>query len=292
MLDTENNEVEENIDEDFDIEEEFEENVDDEDFEDQPDDEDDEDYEDDEDEEVDFNKDFLEKFEVTYDQNPRKFENVEELQKYAQLGLNSERISQRNEEYKSNPAYAYIDGYMKEKGYSDPNEFVKAIKINQRVHYLTENGMDEEKALEDAQDYVDKTFKPSQSVESKEISNLVAWQAQRVKDGKTEGIIDPNKIPQQVLDSHKNGQPLKEAFLEYELDNIKGKTEQDTLKKLEKNKKTSTGPIDKSQSPKKGKALTADQYDAKLDKMSDKQQRAYIDKHIDAIEKSGYFSKF
>lgn len=232
-------------------------------------------------------KAFLDRFEIQFDKGPKKFDTLEALKEAAEMGSALPRYKEKVSKYESNPAYKYIDNYMKESGYSDPAEFVHDIQVNSKVQELMKDveGMTEEKAKALAEQIVGK---PVVDAKGKEIEGFLKWHNDKVESGKFDAPLDAENIPQQVLDAHENGQSLKEAYMDYVLDDIKFKTEQDTIKKIAKNKETSAGKL-KDGTPDKTTDMTKDQINTLLAGMSAKQQSKWLDTNWKVVEKSGYF---
>ena len=236
-------------------------------------------------EEPDLTQQFLEQFKIKYDGAEVGYESVEDLIADAQKGKNYERVLQQRDSYKSNPAYKYIDNYMKESGYNDPAKFVHDLQVNAKVSELVADGMTEKKAKAYAEQMVrDDSFDPK----SKEIEDFVNWQQQKVSDGLYSEELTPDNIPDEVLQAYEQGQPLKEAYMEHMLKNIKFNTEQKTIEKIEDNKKKSAGSLPETK-PNKTQQMTVAQINSHLSGLSDSQQAQWLESNWKMVEKSGYF---
>ena len=242
-------------------------------------------------------KEFLSRFKVPFNKNKngeqefKSFESMEELMEAAQLGSVAPRYKEKISEFEKkleSSHYKWADEYMKANGYQDPDNFVKAIKINEEKTSLMEAGMSEEAAQAKAEEYVNKTFGNKTDKKSQEIDNFLQWHQGKVDGGKFKESLDIDSIPQQVIEAYENGGSLKEAYMDYMLDDITVKTEQETLKKITKNKETSTGEL----KPSAGKEtkLTPEQIETKLESMSSKDKTKWINANMELIEKSGYFN--
>lgn len=236
-------------------------------------------------------KSFLDRFEIQFDKNAKKFDSIEALKEAAEMGSALPRYKEKVSEFEKkleSPHYKWVDDYMKANGYQDPANFVKAIKINEEKTSLMEAGMSEEAAQAKAEEYVNKTFGNKTDKKSQEIDNFLQWHQGKVDGGKFKESLDIDSIPQQVIEAYENGGSLKEAYMDYMLDDITVKTEQETLKKITKNKETSTGEL----KPSTGKEtkLTPEQIETKLESMSSKDKTKWINANMELIEKSGYFN--
>lgn len=238
-------------------------------------------------EEIDYASKFLETFKVTYDGNEVGYESVEDLIADAQKGKNYQRVLEQRDSYKNNPAYKYIDDYMKSAGYDDPNKFIQDIKVNSKVSELTAKGMSEEDAKSLAEELVSKES-VQVDTKSKEIQDFVDWHKAKVNDGVFGDELAPENIPQSVLEAYEQGQSLKEAYMDYVLKDIKVKTEQETLKKITTNKKKSAGKLAESK-PNNTNDMTKAQIDTLLNGMSKTEQSKWLDTNWSAVEKAGYF---
>lgn len=234
---------------------------------------------------------FLEKFEIQFDKNSKKFESLDQLKEAAEMGSALPRYKEKLSKYEeqlNSPHYKWVEEYMKSNGYDNGSDFVKAIKINEEKQSLIEGGMSEELAQAKAEEYVNKTFNTETNAKTKQIDDFLSWHQSKVENGTFSEQLDPDNIPQEVLKKHEDGMNIKEAYMDYMLDNIKVKTEQDTLKKLEKNKKTSTGEL--KPSAKGETTMSPQQIEAKLESLSSKERSKWINDNFAMIEKSGIFN--
>lgn len=167
----------------------------------------------------------------------------EEAQAILQKGMDYDRIKEKYSNYKDNPAYQYIDEFMKDSGFDNAADFMKEIKINDKQAEFIKQGMNEENARIAAEDYVSNSNPVDR--EAQEIEKFLDWQQGKVKAGIFSNELKADNIPQSVIEAYQKGTPLKEAYSDYVIDNIKRNTEQETLKKLKKNKMSSTGSVTK-----------------------------------------------
>ena len=234
---------------------------------------------------------FLEKFEIQFDKNSKKFESIDQLKEAAEMGSALPRYKEKISKYEeqlNSPHYQWIDKYMKANGYDNGSDFVKAIQINEERQSLIEGGMSEELAQSKAEEIVNKTFGNQNDTKNKQIDDFLNWHQSKVEAGTFNDSMSPDNIPPEVLEKHEQGMNLKEAYMDYMLDDIKVKTEQETLKKLDKNKKTSTGEL--KTSPKSETGMTAPQIEAKLASMPSNERNKWISANYAMIEKSGIFN--
>jgi len=83
------------------------------------------------------NKDFLDRFEIQFDKSSKKFETLEQLKEAAEMGSALPRYKEKMAAMENNPVNKWAADFMKESGYTDPAEFVKAIKVNSKAEELT-----------------------------------------------------------------------------------------------------------------------------------------------------------
>ena len=243
------------------------------------------------------NKEFLSRFKIPFnkdkngEQEFKSFESIEELMEAAQSGSALPKYKQKATEYEeklNNPLYKWADEWMKTQGFEDGSEFVKAIKVNEKMNEYINNGMSEDAARQAAEDYVGKTYGNQTDAKSKAINGFLDWHQSKVEKGVFDSNIDPDNLPDVVVEAYKNGESLKEAYQDYMLEQIKFKTEQDTLKKVSKNKETSTGDIAKK-SAKANQDMSIAQVNKLLDGMSENEQSEWADSNWEMLERIKYF---
>jgi len=235
------------------------------------------------------NKAFLERFKVQFDGKDKQYESIEQLIEDAQMGGALPRYKEKLSKFESNPLYKFMDNYMKEEGYDDPQKFVNDMNINTKMQDYMKKGMSEEDARTAAEEYVGRG-QGSVDIKGKQIESFVNWHQKGVESGLFSEGLDAGSIPQAVLDAYDNGKPLEQAYLEHALKETALKTEQATLKKIMKNKETSSGELNTSPTN-TTKNMTPKQIDKILGNMTSKEQSNWIDKNYDLIEKSGYFKQ-
>lgn len=206
---------------------------------------------------------------------------------YLQKGMDYDRVKGQVESYRTNPAYQYIDNYMKQNGYTDPTEFVKALeKSTLEAEYL-QQGYDEETAGIMASKDIAIKYASAKDPMADKIADLVGWHADKVKQGVFSEELTPDNIPPEVKEAIQSGASPKEAYMDWALDNIKTLTEQKTIKTIAKNKQTSTGAV--ASNAKESGQLSADQVVSTLERMNSAQRKEWISKNYDMVVKSGYF---
>lgn len=236
------------------------------------------------------NQAFLDRFEIQFDKNPKKFGSIDELKEAAEKGSALPRYKEKVTDLESklnSPHYKWVDDYMKANGYESGDEFVKAIQINDKKTEYQNMGMSEEDALKAAQDYVDKTHTSKASESDVEVEKFLAWHEGKVKNGTFQDSIDIDNIPEEVFEDYKAGTPLKEAYMDYMLKNIKFNTEQETINKIAKNKETSTGDIANKTASKQDMSIA--QVNKLLDTMSESEQSKWADNNWEMLERIKYF---
>lgn len=236
------------------------------------------------------NKAFLERFKIQFDGKDKTYESIEQLMEDAQMGGALPRYKDKVSKYEeklNSPHYKWVDDYMKSSGFDSGEDFVKAIQVNDKKSSLMDKGMSEEDAQAEAEDYVNKTFGTKTDKKTQEIDKFLTWHQSKVEGGKFKESIDPDNIPKQVIEAFEQGESLTEAYMDYMLDDITVKTEQETLKKLQKNKETSTGGLKPNAS--KETTMSAEQVVKTMESMSRSERQAWIKANDKLIEKSGYY---
>jgi len=237
------------------------------------------------------NQAFLDRFEIQFDKNAKKFESIEELKEAAEMGSALPRYKEKLSELESrmsSPHYKWLDDYMKESGYDNGAEFVRDIRINDKYSEYVDNGMSEEAARKAAEEFVANSFGNQQDKKTRDMESFIEWHQKKLDSGTFSQELDVNNLPEEVLRAYENGESMKEAYTDHILKDIKTRTEQDTLKKLAKNKDTSTGEL-KQTAPKEA-TLSHEQIEKTLASMPSSERSKWINEHYAAIEKSGYFN--
>jgi len=240
---------------------------------------------------TDADKSFLERFEIQFNKNPKRFETIEELKEAAEMGSALPRYKEKLSELEAktnSPHYKWLDEYMKVSGYEDGAEFVKAIRTNEKYNEYVKNGMSEEAAQKEAEEYVSKAFGNQQDKRTRDMEGFVNWHQGKFEAGTFTEELDPNNLPKSVIDAYENGESMKEAYTDHLLMSIKTETEQNTLKKLAKNKETSTGELKAKASDEA--TLSHEKIEQTLSALPSSEKSKWIEKNWKMIEKSGYFN--
>lgn len=223
------------------------------------------------------------------DDEPKHVRDFEpnEVQSLIQKGIDYDRKIPKLEDtiksFEENPAYKYMDDYMKESGYDDPFEFTTAIMVNSKKSELMEDGVSEERAQKLAEEFIgSKMQRPSIDKDTAAIKEFSSWHQNKFGES-----IDKDDIPDEVIEAHQNGEDMKLAFLESKLKTSELETEQRVINGMKKKKNKSAPPV-KSTGGNNSK-LTSDQVASKVKSLSAKQGDKWITDNWEAIEKSGYF---
>jgi len=204
-------------------------------------------------------------------------------------GIDYDRKVSKYEEKLNAPHYKWVDEYMKSNGFTDGTDFVKAIQVNDKKSSLMEKGMSEEDAQAEAEEYVNKTFGQKTDQKTKEIDGFLKWHQGKVDSGKFNESLNVDSIPKQVIEAYEKGENIKEAYMDYLLDDIKVSTEQETIKKITKNKETSTGKLKPNAATET--KLSSKQIEDKINSLSSSaEKQRWIKNNMEMIEKSGYFN--
>lgn len=236
-------------------------------------------------------------FEVQYNKEKKIINDPEELRTYAQKGMNYDKIQSRLEQLESDPLRQWANDYMKKVGYDDPLKFIADVQkeqaereFNNRVQEFVERGYAPDVAREMAE-----LKKENQEIKSqiqgltqkteqqREYEDFINWHNEAQQQGLV-GELKADEIPLQVWETQRRGVPLKYAYMEYVLPQIKVQTEQNTLKNLQKNAETSTG------STKDGGSSENENWSKEyIEQMAESQGSEWVKKNYKKIEKSGYF---
>jgi len=260
-----------------------------------------EDYEDDG-EVDDSEEEELSEFElkVKYNDEESVITDREKAIELAQKGMNYDKIKSKygdleKEMKKANddPMKKWAMERMKNSGYDNPDDFFKAIDLQQREKKYEDAGMTPKQAREESErDYrleqLEGKLKEKETVEDeqKEMQEFLDWYSEKQGAGIFDGELDVETIPPEVWEATENGTSLKQAYMEHALENLSKNAEQDVLKKMEENKKSSTGSTQDNNQTNETSEWTTDY----VNKMVDKKGDSWIEENFDRIEKSGYFN--
>jgi len=213
-----------------------------------------------------------------------KYDDVEQLLQDARIGKTVDRVKEQRDKYRNDPGYKFMQDYMKTSGYKDMSKFVHDIQVNQKQSDFVSKGMSDEDAKAAAEEFI-KNRVPDADPREADINRFLDWH-----ESKFGQSLDSDKIPQPVMEAYEKGESMKEAFLEHKLENTKVETEQETIKKIIKNKETSSGELNKSKHN-TTKDMTVAQIDKLLSGMTQKQQSDWADANYAVLEKAGYFNR-
>jgi len=211
----------------------------------------------------------------------------EDAKAYFQKGLDYDRVKGQIDSYRANPLYQYIDNHMKQSGYSDPVEYVKAIETSALTSDYLNQGYDDETAVVLANKDIALKYASTRDPMAGKIDEMLSWHADKVKQGVFDTDLTPETVPHEVTEAIRNGASPKEAYMDWAISNIKVQTEQKTIKSIAKNKQTSTGSVN-THSKSDGQ-LSVTQIEKTLGDMNSDERRQWITKNYDMVVKSGYF---
>ena len=235
-------------------------------------------------------------FKIQYNKEDVEITDQEKLRELAQKGMNYDKLQAKLEEASKDPLKSWASEYMKEVGFDDPNKFIEAVKkereqaeYSKAVEEYRNKGYDEEVAKElinmkrEAAETKKQLAELQQkSEEAKQNEEFVNWYDEKHKAGVFKDALDVSKIPSEVWAKVKDGTSLKSAYMEYQLDNLKTSTEQEVISKMAERKESTTGSVKDTTQPEEAE-LTMETI------LANKDDKAWIAKNFDRIEKSGYF---
>lgn len=248
-------------------------------------------------------KPFLDKLDPKYNGEAYKYETIEQLITDAQMGKNYGTLKEKYEAQKNNPLNNWAKSYMEQSGYKDPAKFLEAVKqsefdsqVDNMVKDMINQGWDEQQArLYASTELKNKQLESrTQSTQQNtqrisEVQKFAEFFKQQSGEELTEGNI-PDYI-REIYDVNGNkttSEQLELAYFRNNIDNLKAKTEQETIKKISDKRKISTGSV-KSELDSNA-TMTPEQIEKVLSTMSPDKQAAWIDKNETLINRSGYFT--
>lgn len=217
---------------------------------------------------------------------------------YAQKGMNYDKIYSRYQELENkmkqlenDPVANWAKNYMKEVGFEDPNEFLRAVQVDKMRKEYQKNGMSPEEAKRQAEyDHRLKEMETKLSEKEKkeknraEMESFVNWHMEMEKSGVFDSPFDAKNVPIEVWQAVEKGESLKTAYMEHALKTQRQKTEQETIKKLSEKKTKTPGSINSdSNTPE------PDFTPEFIEKMVEEHGQKWIKDNWKKIEKSGYF---
>lgn len=237
-------------------------------------------------------------FELQYNKDKVVIDSEDKLRELAQKGMNYEKVHSRLQQYEQDPLRQWAYEYMKENKFSDPNDFLNAIQrqkeeqaIQQRMQQYIDSGLSQDVALRLAEterknlDLENKLNQfVDQSKQSQDYNDFLTWYEAMQQKGVFKEALDATKIPPEVWDQVKQGTPLKTAYMEYQLMNLKANTEQEIIKNMQKNQQTSPGSVTDN-SATEDKPWTAEY----IEQMAEKHGMPWVNANYEKIQKSGYY---
>jgi hypothetical protein len=159
----------------------------------------------------------------------------------AQKGLNYDKVTERLQALESDPRLTLVEELAQAQG-MDVNEYVEAVRQYQeeaRLNELLQQNIPEEYAREMLEnrkfrEQLEAERQAKQEGEQRQADFADFFQYYRDANGR-DFIPNQDEIPQSVWDATANGIPLKYAFMEHEVNNLRQQLS--TLKKNQDNAK-------------------------------------------------------
>lgn len=241
---------------------------------------------------------------LKYNSEEKVITDREKATELAQKGMNYDKIKGRADtleqeleeykQYKDDPLRKWAKERMEGSGFDDPNEFLKAVDIQERQKKYSDNGLSPKQAREEAErDYrleqLENKLKEKEQVEQEqqEMQDFLEWYSGKMEAGVFDSDLDPESIPKEVWEANEKGVPLKQAYMEHALEDLAKNGEQKVLKKMQENKQSSTGSTQDNTQTEDTSEWTVDY----VNKMVEQKGDAWVEENFDKIEESGYFSK-
>ena len=236
---------------------------------------------------------------IKYDKEDKPLTREEAIE-LTQKGMNYGRLEDKISAYESNPMYKWAEQYMKDTGFNTPEEFVAAVN-KEKEEKEFESQVDKFKAIygeEAAREMAtmqkelksirdERNAEKSEKEKNSQYTELIEWHNAKHEKGIFSEKFNADNIPTEVWEAVNNGENLKTAYMEYQLDNMKVLTQQETIKKIESNAETSTGSIKQNNTTSEDGQFTREYIDQMTKGPKGKQWA--ID-NMDKIEKAGYFN--
>lgn len=238
-------------------------------------------------------EDLAEYIDIKYNGEEKKIA-LDEARVLAQKGMNYDKILGKLEEAKNDPLRKWAETFMEKNGFKDPNDFLEAVKKDEeerKINELVQKNIPREyaeKLLEVDKIKEELESNKAREKEEQENSEFLDWHDSMVEKGVFSEKLDPAKIPSEVWDRYRDGVPLKTAYMEHALENLRKEAEQDTIKKITKNKKSTPGSVN-SDAKAEDAPLTIEEMNRTLEQMTPDEQRKWVKKNYAKIEKLGYF---
>lgn len=237
-------------------------------------------------------------FELQYNKDKVVIDSEDKLRELAQKGMNYEKVHSRLQQYETDPLRQWAYEYMKENNFNDPNDFLNAIQrqkeeqaIQQKMQQYIDSGLSQDVALRLAEmerknlDLEQKlTQFDTKTKQTQDYNDFLNWHESMQQKGIFKEALDATKIPKEVWEQVNNGTPLKTAYMEYQLMNLKTNTEQEVIKNMQKNQQTSPGSVTDN-SATEDKPWTAEY----IEQMAEKHGMPWVNANYEKIQKSGYY---
>lgn len=238
-------------------------------------------------------------FELQYNKEKVVIDNEDKLRELAQKGMNYEKVQNKLHEFENDPLRRWAYEYMKENNFEDPNDFLNAVKadreqraIQSKINELIENeGFTEAQARRIAEaeakaEKVNQRFSDmeNQNKQQKEYADFLSWHDSMHKKGVFKDASHEINVPAEVWEQVAQGVPLKTAYMEHQLVNLKTNTEQEVIKSIQKNAATSPGKINEN-------ASTEDKpwSNEYIEAMAQKYGKKWVSENYEKIQNSGYY---
>lgn len=241
-------------------------------------------------------------FELQYNKEKVVIDSEEKLRELAQKGMNYDKVYQKSTELEQSlqaERQKAVDEYIASQGMKWGDKPITTLadytyykQIDDTMKDLMNNqGFTAEQAARIAEaeakaSKVEERFnqQEAKAKEDQEGLEFLNWHESMVQKGVFKESFDATKIPQEVWDKVKAGEPMKSAFMEYQLTNLKTSTEQEVLKTIKENTQTSPGSVNDNSSG-DDKPWSADF----IEQMAEKMGATWVNANYDKIAKSGYF---
>lgn len=238
---------------------------------------------------------------MQYNKEAAQVESLDQLIEFAQKGMNYDKVTQTKSEIEqqlaaaqNDPHLAFYKDLAKRYGYDDLGKYEEAVKAQweqDEINKLIQANVPEEYAREMLEN---KKFREQYGQEKEQREAQDKETAMYNEFIETFPGVDANNIPPEVWEMVNKGRDLTSAYAIHaakNIDTVKTDAQQEAIKALTQNAETSSGSVTE-QTTQAPAAMTAEQINATLNGMTTSQQREWVDKNYDAIEKSGYFEKF
>ena len=208
--------------------------------------------------------------------------------------MNYDKVLGKLDEAKNDKLLKWAETFRDKNGFNDTDTFLSALakeEDERKLNDLISKNIPKEyaeKLLEVDKIKEQLAKKDEQEKDTKEFSDFLDWHDNKVKGGIFSEPIDVKAIPQTVWDRTKDGMSLREAHMEYSFENMKSATEQETIAKLNKNAQTTPGSVNKN-SKSDETPMTQETIAKTLESMSPDQQKDWVKKNYDKVEKAGFF---